>query len=209
MKLTKHCINCGKLFNQPNFVSKKRWEKRQFCSLECRIKWRLNNEWKTSKCLFCGKEFRHYKYLNRRFCSIACKNRAPRDGIIISKCQFCGKDYSHKKSVKRLYCSKHCKDLSSSGENHWNWKGGITRENHRRETKQYKEWRLDVYRRNHFACQDCGKHCTRADMVAHHLRSWDAYLKLRYEVSNGITLCRVCHKIRHQKMKMLNQIDVD
>lgn len=30
---------------------------------------------------------------------------------------------------------------------------------------------------------------------AHHIRKWEDYPELRYEVSNGITLCRKCHKL--------------
>jgi len=191
------CINCGKPFKKPVYVSRKKWRKDwKFCSLECRSDYGH----KTSKCLFCGKEFRHYKYLNRIYCSVVCHNRADRGGVTIDKCQFCGKEFPHKKSVKRLYCSWHCSNLAHSSKNHWNWKGGITRGNHRRETKEYKDWRLKVYRKDYFTCQDCGKHCNKTNIVAHHLKSWDKYPKLRFKIDNGITLCRACHKIKHQNL---------
>ena len=193
------CISCGKSFKRPVYVSRKKWRKDwKFCSLQCRSEYGHM----TSKCLFCGKEFRHYKYLNRQYCSMLCKNRSRpnRGGIVVDKCQFCGKDFTHKRSVKRLYCSQHCNDLDSRGKNHWNWKGGISRENHRRETKEYQNWRLNVYCRDHFTCQDCGKHCNRVNIVAHHIKGWEKYPELRYVVGNGITYCRSCHKKEHQRL---------
>jgi len=80
------------------------------------------------------------------------------------------------------------------GERHGMWRGGITPLIRLlRATPEYKAWRLAVYERDHWTCQDCGKHCGRKDIVAHHIKSFKDYPELRYEVSNGITLCRKCH----------------
>jgi 5-methylcytosine-specific restriction endonuclease McrA len=56
----------------------------------------------------------------------------------------------------------------------------------------YKEWRLKVYKRDNFKCQmpNC-KHKTR--LQAHHIQKWSSASALRYDVNNGITLCRSCH----------------
>ena len=87
------------------------------------------------------------------------------------------------------------------GSNHWNWKGGISRANHRRETLEYRKWRLKVYERDRWTCQDCGKHCGEKDIVAHHRQSFEEYPELRYEVDNGITLCRKCHLKLHKEIE--------
>lgn len=196
---TKHCKQCGKLFEKPQIVSKKNWKKRKFCSLKCRIDWRKKNEWKTKICPICKKEFRIHKYRKDIYCSKLCagRSRPERGGRIEYICKNCGKKFVQWNCKKSQFCSNKCNNLWHRGTNNPHWKGGISRKNHRRETKQYKEWRMAVYRRDHFKCQDCGKHCDRANIVAHHLKSWDKYPKLRYEISNGITLCRVCHKLRH------------
>tara|TARA_R110002110_G_scaffold251586_8_gene467413 strand:- start:99 stop:365 length:267 start_codon:yes stop_codon:yes gene_type:complete len=56
----------------------------------------------------------------------------------------------------------------------------------------YKDWRLAVYRRDKFMCQMPGcKSKTRTQ--AHHIRKWSTASALRYEIDNGITLCRNCH----------------
>lgn len=83
---------------------------------------------------------------------------------------------------------------SRSGDQHWNWKGGITPLIRLlRHTPEYKAWRLAVYKRDKWTCQDCAKHCDTKTIVAHHIKSFKEYPELRYEVDNGITLCRKCH----------------
>ena len=81
-----------------------------------------------------------------------------------------------------------------SGENHWNWKGGITYQNRMgRNSAKHKEWAKAVYRRDRWTCQVCKKHCQCKDIVAHHLVLWSECEETRYLVENGITLCRSCH----------------
>lgn len=80
------------------------------------------------------------------------------------------------------------------GSEHPLWKGGVTTEHEKiRRSRKYKEWRDAVYRRDHYHCQACCKHCERRDIVAHHLNSFAAYEHLRFAVDNGTTLCRSCH----------------
>lgn len=60
---------------------------------------------------------------------------------------------------------------------------------------EYIKWRASVYRRDGYACQMPG--CTQKgfkNLQAHHIRRWADNPSLRYAVSNGITLCNVCHK---------------
>ena len=78
------------------------------------------------------------------------------------------------------------------GEKHWNWKGGRSRDKHSLKDKQYKEWRLNVFKRDNFSCLGCGQ--VGGDLEAHHIKSWANYPNLRYIINNGVTLCKVCHK---------------
>lgn len=87
------------------------------------------------------------------------------------------------------------------GVEHPLWKGGVTSEYDKmRKTKKYRKWRNAVYRRDLWMCQDCGKHCERKDIVAHHLKSFIHYPDLRFRVDNGITLCRSYHLSIHNQM---------
>lgn len=66
-----------------------------------------------------------------------------------------------------------------------------------RSSPEYNKWRKEVYERDNYSCQDCGK---RGGILnAHHLKSFKKYKRLRYKIDNGITLCEKCHKDRHRK----------
>ena len=60
-------------------------------------------------------------------------------------------------------------------------------------TQVYKDWRRKVFRRDKGRCQmpNCGT--TKSPQV-HHIKKWSEASYLRYEVSNGISLCWNCHK---------------
>ncbi len=60
-----------------------------------------------------------------------------------------------------------------------------------RKSERYKKWRLDVFRRDNFTCVRCNIHGKYIN--AHHIKSFYKYKKLRFTVSNGVTLCRDCH----------------
>jgi 5-methylcytosine-specific restriction endonuclease McrA len=61
----------------------------------------------------------------------------------------------------------------------------------------YKKWRKEIYKRDNFKCQMpqakgvCG---CKYRIQAHHIKKWSAASILRYDVDNGITLCRECHE---------------
>ena len=89
--------------------------------------------------------------------------------------------------------------------NHWNWKGGITESNRLiRHSVEYNTWRKAVYARDRWTCQDC--HQRQKRIVAHHILSFEEYPELRFEVSNGVTLCRACHNCRHRDIKQFFDI---
>lgn len=88
---------------------------------------------------------------------------------------------------------------ANSGANHWNWKGGISAENRlMRNSSKHKEWSIAVFKRDHFKCKTCGIHGQRGQIVAHHIIPWSSNKELRFDVSNGVTLCRKCHCAIHK-----------
>lgn len=57
----------------------------------------------------------------------------------------------------------------------------------------YKKFRLDVLKRDKFKCQMPG--CKNKKYLnVHHIQKWSSASSLRYDKSNGITLCSYCHK---------------
>lgn len=55
-----------------------------------------------------------------------------------------------------------------------------------------REWRQRVFERDNFTCQGCGEHGGR--LQADHIKPFKEYPELRWELSNGRTLCISCHK---------------
>lgn len=56
----------------------------------------------------------------------------------------------------------------------------------------YADWRKRIFKRDKH-CQMPGCKSTK-QLQAHHIRRWSDAHALRYDLSNGITLCRQCHK---------------
>lgn len=55
---------------------------------------------------------------------------------------------------------------------------------------EYRLWREAVFQRDAWQCVECG---TKGDICADHIKSYKNYPSLRYEISNGRTLCVSCH----------------
>lgn len=102
-------------------------------------------------------------------------------------CKTCGKLLGN-------YGSTYCKSCKQLGEKNNFWKGGITPE-HRavRMSAKYKEWRIAVFTRDNWTCNVCEQVGGRLE--AHHNKSFTDYPELRFNVDNGITLCKDCHKL--------------
>lgn len=79
-------------------------------------------------------------------------------------------------------------------EENANWKGGIsTEEKLIRESREYEEWRKSVFERDNYTCVLGGRdHGNKLN--ADHIKPFSLYPKLRFEISNGQTLCEECHK---------------
>ena len=99
---------------------------------------------------------------------------------------------------------------SRVGEKANNWKGGISY-GHKTGyySSRYKEWRIKVFERDDYTCQDCGI-CSGNGKVtyltAHHIKSFAKYPELRFEVSNGVTLCETCHcKVDKYRARFMNK----
>lgn len=119
----------------------------------------------------------------------------------IRVCKGCGVKFVAKQGGGTVYHSRGCyiKHFHPTvpapryGKDHHNWKGGVTKPNHAlRDTVQYKTWRKEVFERDNYTCQRCGKRG--GDLEAHHKLPFASHPELRFDVSNGETLCVYCHK---------------
>lgn len=84
-----------------------------------------------------------------------------------------------------------------TGAKNPSWKGGVCTVNKTERqiamhTAEYKFWRLEVFERDDYTCQDCG--IRGIELNADHIKPWSQYPELRYTRSNGRTLCVDCHR---------------
>jgi hypothetical protein len=83
-----------------------------------------------------------------------------------------------------------------NGENHPNWKGGISSENLlMRTSTQYKEWRTKVFTRDNHTCIKCSQ--VGGNLNAHHVEEFANNKDKAYDVDNGVTFCDKCHREFH------------
>lgn len=71
-----------------------------------------------------------------------------------------------------------------------------------RYSPEAEEWRKSVFARDDYTCQVCGVRGTYIE--ADHIKPFAYFPELRYELTNGRTLCRTCHnktKIGYKKMR--------
>lgn len=181
----KNCVICNIEYKRGYTINKIQWNKSRFCSGKCKSVWmskefcqERNPTWKGGKttisCKVCSTEFQVYPYRlkeNPRFCSTKCKGLD-----MVGRC---------------------------SGENAANWKGGITPETRRlRASEEYKIWRKAVFERDNYTCQKCRIRPAKGVKVilnADHIKKWSDYPELRFEISNGQTLCEECHAEKTRK----------
>jgi hypothetical protein len=67
-------------------------------------------------------------------------------------------------------------------------------------TPEYIKWRTEVLKKNDRKCYVCDEE-RKGRMQAHHLTSYIYDKKNRYDVNNGVPLCKKCHNIVHRGRK--------
>lgn len=71
-----------------------------------------------------------------------------------------------------------------------------------RNDSAYYDWRKSVRDRDGWKCKISNGDCL-GKVVAHHILPWSKFPKLRYEINNGITLCRFHHpRKQNDEMKL-------
>lgn len=105
----------------------------------------------------------------------------------LSECIDCKKVIQ---SPGKRCCECHYK--YSKGKNHPSWQGGKTKFSSRiRNWKAYKDWQKEVFERDDYTCQDCS---SKKELHSHHIKPVSTHPELVFELSNGKTLCKTCHR---------------
>lgn len=206
------CIVCGK-----EFVSKECYEKRggnKYCSSKCYFKSGIMGRKPLPMikkiCAFCGGEMKlkQYQYKKRIFCSKKCVAESQKKKKIKKICNYCGKEYFvfPSKANNSYYCSRKCSFNNSgkkrTGKNNGNYIDGRTPQlKIIRNSILSKDWRNKIFKKNKYICQKCNQ--LGMELNAHHIQNFKNE-RLRFSVSNGITLCKKCHKEFHGRYGLKN-----
>lgn len=108
-------------------------------------------------------------------------------------------DYKRKlyNQIYSVYLCPKCGDITRianipCGEDSPYWKGDAVDANRRaRNSSEYDEWRKSIFEKDDYTCQCCGLRGN--SLNAHHLKDFATFEDLRFDISNGITLCVDCH----------------
>jgi hypothetical protein len=126
------------------------------------------------------------------------------------------RDEAKKRINNRYHLTKKLKGIKR-GEQHPLWNGLTPLVERIRKCYEYRQWRSDVFTRDNWTCQTCGKRG--GDLEAHHLKMFSEIIKnnniLTFEdaltcselwnINNGQTLCVDCHKIENSKQMIGNK----
>lgn len=189
----KNCLECGVFFKKMSTESVAAWENRhKYCTRRCMMLYRQKHD---------------PSVLETRF-KVGDKALNP-----IKKGQrFSPKTEFKKGVVPWITGKKHPntwnkrKQVSAiSGENHWNWKGGVTPLKRKiRDCVEYKLWKDQVYQRDSNTCVLCGE---TQKLCVDHIKPFSEILRANeietledallckelFDVSNGRVLCNTCH----------------
>lgn len=101
------------------------------------------------------------------------------------------------KQMKGRFVSEYTKKLKSErfkGVNNPQWRGGVTPIHWRiRQSLEYRTWRKSVFERDNYTCVFCHEKSS-GKLEADHIKRFSLYPELRFNISNGRTLCKDCHK---------------
>jgi len=178
--MEKQCKTCGKVFTKKKTVSKKRWETVFYCSNLC-----INKNRKHEPRGPLSEERKQHlsKVLKGRCCNTGRTH--------IKKGQRLSPETEFKKG--HVPWSQGKPNPRFQGVNNPRWKGGVTPEHLKiRWSTEMKNWRKQIFERDNYTCQLCGKHG--GNLNADHIKPFALYPELRFDLSNGRTLCVPCHR---------------
>ena len=97
-------------------------------------------------------------------------------------------------------CQK-CGTERKSGKNSYNYNPNLTDKERVLKRKilgeDIQRWSKEVLKRDNYACQYCG--VKGVYLQAHHKDGYNWYIEGRVDISNGVTLCKECHKMFHKQ----------
>ena len=107
---------------------------------------------------------------------------------------------------KTISCGCYQKEKTSErmskklGKNNPSYRHDVTEEERQsnywqRQSLENEKWRIKVFKRDDHTCQCCKRRG--GNLVAHHMNGFANFPEQRFDVNNGMTLCKSCHKKLH------------
>lgn len=93
--------------------------------------------------------------------------------------------------------------LRQSQLKRWDTMGRKTYKRPKHVGSKYTIWRSKVFSRDNWTCQTC--QIRGGYLEAHHIKSWSKYPGLRFQVENGVVLCRECHVLANREQRILEK----
>jgi hypothetical protein len=98
--------------------------------------------------------------------------------------------------------------IAMQGSQHYRWVEDRTKlktDRNKSYDTQYKYWMINVKNRDGWQCKINNEDCF-GRLEARHILSWKEYPELRYNIDNGITLCKHHHPIKKEKAQEMVQV---
>lgn len=162
------------------------------------------NNHQSTMCNSCAKRYKSFnKIVGKRFSRLVVVSMVDiklKGLMVLCRCD-CGKEVvvegSNLKSGHTQSCG--CLQVEAvtalCGSSHYRYNHNLSNEQRdelekSRRSLNFHRFRKAVKERDNNMCVICG---AEKDLVVHHLENFKNNELLRYEVSNGVTLCRACH----------------
>jgi hypothetical protein len=112
---------------------------------------------------------------------------------VVRTCPQCNQDFIVPNYLPKKLCSLKCRGEKHAGKNHYLWieDRSKVKTSNLHDAKR-KIWSKTVYKRDNYTCKMQNSDCN-GRLEAHHILRWADYPELRYDINNGITLCKFHH----------------
>lgn len=140
------------------------------------------------KCKTCQTEFyrepwqiKKYGHDKQKFCSLACRRHTEE-----------GKKNVSLAKIGSIPWNKGTIGIMKPNKTSFKGEGKSTINELLRKCQSYKTWRKNVFERDNYTCQICQQRGGKLN--ADHIKPFAYFPDLRFELSNGRTLCVDCHR---------------